>query len=80
MLTRRLCLSQDELIELTGRSRTKAQIRALVLMGIKHLIRPDGTPVVLRDSLLQDPSITSDLDRTAQTKGVDFKFRYDLLR
>ena len=75
-----LCLSREELKDLTGRCRAQAQIRALVLMGIKPLIRPDGTPVVLRDSLLQDPSITSDLDRTAQTKGVDFKFRYDLLR
>ena len=80
MLTPSLCLSQDELVELTGRTRTKAQIRALVLMGVKHLIRPDGTPVVLRDSLLQDPSTSSSLNRTGQTKGVDFKFRYDLLR
>lgn len=41
-------LSPQEIIDLTGRQRRGAQLRALRGMGITHMIRPDGTVVVLR--------------------------------
>ena len=44
-------LSPDELTELTGKQRPAAQIRALRSMGIRHHVRPDGRPVVLRADL-----------------------------
>lgn len=47
-------LSPDELAELTGKQRPAAQIRALRSMGIRHHIRPDGRPVVLRADLSED--------------------------
>jgi len=42
-------LSQQELIELTGRTRKDAQVRVLRFMGIEHRLRPDGSIAVLRD-------------------------------
>jgi hypothetical protein len=54
-------LSKDQLYELTGRRRPKAQARALSLMGIPYRRRPDGSPVVLRihledsDATLRSP-------------------------
>lgn len=41
-------LTDDELAELTGRTRRPAQIKQLRGMCIQHLIRPDGCIVVLR--------------------------------
>lgn len=41
-------LNARELIELTSRSRPKAQIRALQFMGIEYRVRPDGSVVVIR--------------------------------
>lgn len=41
-------LTPDELIELTGKRRRDAQVRALRFMGIEHRPRPDGSVVVLR--------------------------------
>ena len=43
-----LILTQQELVELTGKERPSAQVRALTHMGIPYRTRPDGTPVVLR--------------------------------
>lgn len=43
-----MILSQKELIELTGRSRKDAQVRALRFMCIEHRLRPDGSVAVLR--------------------------------
>lgn len=43
-----LFLSDDELIALTGKQRKSAQIRALGMLGIAHVVRADGAPVVLR--------------------------------
>ncbi|HEX7080367.1 MAG TPA: DUF4224 domain-containing protein [Gammaproteobacteria bacterium] len=48
-----LTLSDDELVELTGKKRPSAQARALRIMGIDHRIRPDGKVVVLRAQLEQ---------------------------
>lgn len=41
-------LSHDELVALTNRMRSDAQIRALRFMGIEHKVRPDGSVAVLR--------------------------------
>jgi hypothetical protein len=43
-----LILSHEELCMLTGRRRFSAQTRALARMGISHLLRPDGFPIVSR--------------------------------
>ncbi|WP_431194635.1 DUF4224 domain-containing protein [Achromobacter insuavis] len=43
-----ITISQDELIELTGKIRKSGQIEALRFLSIPFKIRPDGTPVVLR--------------------------------
>ena len=47
-----LCLSDDELADLTRKSRPSAQIRALNSMGIEYRRRPDGSVAVLRVSVL----------------------------
>jgi hypothetical protein len=46
-----LCLTDDELAQLTGKSRPSAQIKALRYMAIDHKRRPDGSIVVLRNQL-----------------------------
>jgi hypothetical protein len=43
-----LCLSADDLHDLTGKERPTAQARVLQAMGIPYRARPDGTLVVLR--------------------------------
>nr|VFJ61943.1 MAG: protein of unknown function (DUF4224) [Candidatus Kentron sp. DK] len=39
---------ESEVRILTGRVRHGARVRALRGMGIEHVVRPDGSPVVLR--------------------------------
>jgi hypothetical protein len=68
-----LCLTQEELQDLTGRKRYTGQMKALAYMGIKFRVRPDGTPAVLRADL-------SPADQDSQPKEKKFEFRYDLLR
>jgi hypothetical protein len=46
-----LCLTDDELTQLTGKTRPSAQIKALRYMAIDHKRRPDGSLVVLRNQL-----------------------------
>lgn len=46
-------LSQIELIELTNRVRSRAQISALHFMDITHRVRPDGSVAVLRSHVQQ---------------------------
>jgi len=56
-------LSQQELVELTGRIRKDAQVRALRFMGIEHRLRPDGTIAVSRqhvETILSGNSSNSD--------------------
>lgn len=43
-----LCLTEDELFELTRKKRYPAQLRALRAMGIECKPRGDGSPAVLR--------------------------------
>lgn len=44
-----LCLTHEDLIELTHKKRSSAQRRALNFMGIDYKIRPDGTVAVFRE-------------------------------
>lgn len=46
-------LTREEIIELTGRKRKDAQAKALVMMGIEHKVRPNGTLAVLRSHVEQ---------------------------
>ena len=48
-----LCLTKNEIKELTLKVRYSAQSRTLAEMGIRHTLRPDGSPVVLRATLLE---------------------------
>jgi hypothetical protein len=48
-----MILTQEELIELTNRSRPSAQIKVLRHMCIEHRVRPDGSIVVLRHHVEQ---------------------------
>jgi hypothetical protein len=41
-------LTEDELVEMTGKVRHPAQVRVLNRLGIDHKVRPDGSIVVLR--------------------------------
>lgn len=43
-----LMLTPEELVELTHKQKSSAQIRALRAMGIDHKVRPDGSVAVLR--------------------------------
>lgn len=45
-------LTPDQLRLLTNKRRHTAQVRELVLMGIPHRLRSDGSPVVLQDDLV----------------------------
>lgn len=41
-------LTPAEIVTLTGKRRYRAQVRALGKMGVRHVVRPDGSPVVAR--------------------------------
>ena len=49
-----IALSDAELFEVTRRRQSSAQVRVLRAMGIAHRIRPDGSVLVLRQSLLDE--------------------------
>lgn len=80
MINLSLCLTPEEVANLTGCVRARAQIKALVLMGVRHLIRPDGTPAVLRTSLSDVASSDASAADTGRKRKAEFKFRYDLLK
>jgi hypothetical protein len=46
-----VCLTPEEVVQLTGRLRRSAQRRALHFMAIDHKERPDGSIMVLRSVL-----------------------------
>jgi Domain of unknown function (DUF4224) len=48
-----LCLTKEEIRELTLKVRYAAQVRALSEMGVHHTLRPDGSPVVLHSTLTE---------------------------
>lgn len=43
-----ICLTRDELIQITGKKHRDAQLRVLVALGIDYKERPDGEILVLR--------------------------------
>ncbi len=49
------CLTKKELQELTLKTHHGAQVRALAEMGIRYIVRPDGSPVVLHSALEEVP-------------------------
>jgi len=53
-MSARNILTPDELIELTGFQRKSYQVRALRSMGIDHVVRPDGSPVVFAAALRRE--------------------------
>jgi len=55
-----LCLTEDELKELTGRVQHSAQHRALQAMGIPSKIRPDGSVAVLYQDVLGNKHVRPD--------------------
>jgi hypothetical protein len=59
-----LCLTTDEIVQLTGRTRHSAQRRALQFMAIDHKERPDGSLVVLRSVLDAAAGIRHSIKRT----------------
>jgi hypothetical protein len=59
-----LCLTSEEVADLTGKSRPSAQRRALNHMAIDHKQRPDGTILVLRSALDAPPEIRHSGRRT----------------
>lgn len=50
-----LVLTDAEIRAVTRKQRPSAQVRVLRAMGIAHRIRPDGSVLVLRESLLDQP-------------------------
>jgi hypothetical protein len=52
-ITLSLCLTKEEIRELTQKVRYAAQVRALSEMRVHHTLRPDGSPVVLHSTLME---------------------------
>lgn len=52
-ITLPLCLTKEEIRELTQKVRYAAQARTLSEMGVHHTLRPDGSPVVLHSTLTE---------------------------
>lgn len=50
-----ICLSNDEIYDLTHRKKYSAQRRALNKMGVDFKVRPDGTVAVLRELAFSSP-------------------------
>ena len=44
-----ICLTDEEIAEVTGRKHRDAQRTGLARLGIEHLVRPDGSLVVSRE-------------------------------
>lgn len=48
-----MCLTEEEIVELTKRVQHRSQRTVLNALGITYKVRPDGTLVVARDHALQ---------------------------
>jgi hypothetical protein len=59
-------LTLEELVELTHYKTPKRQINALMHMGFKYVVRPDGTVAVLRAHVEKIMGIT---DSKAENRG-----------
>jgi len=64
-----LCLTTEEVAQLTGRTRRSAQRRVLQYMCIDHKQRPDGSLVVLRSGLDAAAGIGHSTKRTEPNWG-----------
>lgn len=60
-----ICLTKEELIDLTTKKQAPAQARVLAELGIPFKRRPDGSILVLRADIEQDVQPT-------MPKGPDF--------
>lgn len=49
------CLTKKEIQQLTLKTHHGAQVRTLAEMGIRYIMRPDGSPVVLHSALDEVP-------------------------
>lgn len=67
-MTDSICLTTEELFDLTRYKRPSAQARALNHMGIDHRIRLDGSVVVFRYSL---PGYLEKTTRSSQGGQLD---------
>jgi hypothetical protein len=65
-------LDRDELVELTGRRRSDAQVRTLCAMGIEHRVRPDGSVAVLLAHVEQLFGATAPVRRQEQNAEPDW--------
>lgn len=65
-------LSPEELVQLTGRQRRDAQVRALRYMGIEHRVRPDGTVAVLKTHVEQSFGETHSHDKVVKQVEPDW--------
>ena len=57
-----LFLQPDEIEQLTGKKRHRSQAYALTMMGIHHVLRPDGSVAVLRahvDTVFGHPNVSN---------------------
>ncbi|KFX64217.1 hypothetical protein KBK24_0121460 [Burkholderia sp. K24] len=61
-------LSNDELVELTGRRHRSCQAEVLRSLAVDHKIRPDGRVIVLRRHVEQQFGITAERGRVATTE------------
>lgn len=52
-----ICLSNQELYDLTHYRRATAQRTALNMMGIDYKVRPDGTLAVFRETAIQNSAL-----------------------
>lgn len=67
-MTDSICLTTEELFDLTRYKRPSAQARALNHLGIDHRIRLDGSVVVFRHSL---PGYLEETTRGSQGDRLD---------
>ncbi len=61
-MTNAIYLTPQELEDITGKQRHRAQVRALGQMGIHCCVRPDGRPIVSR--LVFEQAMGSDTRET----------------
>lgn len=65
-------LTAEELVELTHYKGSKRQINALMHMGFKFMVRPDGTVAVLRAHVEKIMGITDTKSQNRANVPLDF--------
>lgn len=66
-------LSDEDIVALTRKQRPSAQAKALNHLGIDYKIRPDGTLLVLDDSVLISSGLRDVSGNTAKRKKPEVK-------